>query len=77
MIDDRRGIAGARGKNRGELETLEAELLRRLRQSARLGSLGIRIEHRIDELRRKIEQKRATLRRLENAAAIMRPQHRR
>lgn len=38
------------------LEAAEAELIRRRRQAARLGSLQVRVEHRIDVLRNIIDR---------------------
>lgn len=76
-MSDRRGIAGVRAKIDGEMKAYERELMKRLIQSARISSLAVRVDHRIDNLRKRIEQHRAALRRLDNASAVVRLQHRR
>lgn len=49
----------------------EREMLFQLREQARVASLGVTIAHRIDHLRSALERKRATIRRIENAADIV------
>lgn len=74
---DRASIAQAREQRSNELQAAENELGLRLRQAARLSSLAVRVDHRIDALRDEITSKRAALARIENAARVVRPQHRR